>query len=650
MIWIASFPRSGNTFTRVVLEECYGLHSSRYREGEGDPGWEDAPFVKTHLLPRQLPAGAAQASIYLVRDGRDCVISLAHQRREITVPGSDWEQNLAEAVEAAEGSFFGGWSQHVREWLPVADFVWRFEELIRDPLAHTEQLRAVIDLPEPARDRLPTFDDLRTRTFSYPRKRNMDPDQHRKSFFRRGKVGGWLDEMPERHLRRFWELHGDQLQRLGYSRLAPDRRPGVGAGEGPAVLIEADKLAHPHQDGGRRYVQELLKGVLQASVRSDVDGVFDVLLRGRVVTLESLREHLLLANGEGPLPEPATDSSSRAAEIGWRARVNRWLPGPVRLAIWHGKRLLRALAPPRLPHGRPYDVVHLTLPAHFDQLPQTEGLLVTVHDLLYLQCPQWVTPHNASAHARGMTRALAAGARFIAVSQATREALAEHLGVEASAVRVSGEGCDLERFAPPEPERLEETLRVLGLERPYLLSLSTLEPRKRLDRLIEGYRRYRQQGGELELVVAGRTGWMVDGLEEAVTATEGARQLGFVEERDLPALYAGAHALCYVSEHEGYGLPAAEAIACGTPVVHCGAGALPEIVGDAGIALPEASPEAIAAALEQLAQLSPEAHAGLRQRALDRRGALDWAPSIEAALELYGVLRPAPALRGARQR
>ncbi|MCK5765239.1 MAG: sulfotransferase domain-containing protein, partial [Bacteroidales bacterium] len=117
MIWIASFPRSGNTFVRNILHDVYGLSSSEYHMEEDHPleaDYADHPFVKTHLLPTQLdPADPGIKAVYIVRDGRDVMVSMAHQRRDIVAPGSDFYENLKAAIIAEKDSFFGGWSKNV---------------------------------------------------------------------------------------------------------------------------------------------------------------------------------------------------------------------------------------------------------------------------------------------------------------------------------------------------------------------------------------------------------------------------------------------------------------------------------------------------------------------------------------------------------
>jgi hypothetical protein len=229
MIWLASYPRSGNTFFRTVLYYVYGVESSTFHT---DPecriiaDYDKYPVVKTHQLPGELvPADPDIPAVYIVRDGRDCLVSMAHQRKDMVAPDSDYETNLRDVILAPRGTHFGGWSRNVREWLERADIVIRFEDLIADPIGCVERIRPIIDLPEPKVEELPTFEDLRTREFKYEGIRKSAPEEEkefrREKFYRKGKVGSWREDMPEELHELFWEMHGDGMEALGYT----DGRP-----------------------------------------------------------------------------------------------------------------------------------------------------------------------------------------------------------------------------------------------------------------------------------------------------------------------------------------------------------------------------------------------------------------------------------------
>ncbi|MGH7198136.1 MAG: sulfotransferase domain-containing protein, partial [Candidatus Omnitrophota bacterium] len=132
-------------------------------------------------------------------------------------------RNLIEAIVADDGSHFGGWSVNVSQWLERASIVIRFEDLIRDPIASAERLRPFLDLGEARREKLPSFEDLRTKDMPYGSGLQhgfsaQEREFRRRRFFRRGAVGAWKDEMPEELHHLFWKRHRTVMERLGYPR------------------------------------------------------------------------------------------------------------------------------------------------------------------------------------------------------------------------------------------------------------------------------------------------------------------------------------------------------------------------------------------------------------------------------------------------
>lgn len=225
-LWLASYPRSGNTYFRILLDLIFQTKSGEYRNNHWKtklfPKYTLFPVVKTHLLPNQLfPKSKNIPAIYLVRDGRDAIISLAHHKKDLINPGSEFNINVREIIQSKKGSYFGGWSHHVRSWLDRADIIIRYEDLIKSPIDTLEPLKQYLNLPAPQLDEIPDFQSLK---FNKDRKVsdsvslgiNKKP-KRRENFFRRGIAGSWKDEMPEDLHKLFWEYHGDMMIKLGYT-------------------------------------------------------------------------------------------------------------------------------------------------------------------------------------------------------------------------------------------------------------------------------------------------------------------------------------------------------------------------------------------------------------------------------------------------
>jgi len=217
----------------------------------------------------------------------------------------------------------------------------------------------------------------------------------------------------------------------------------------------------------------------------------------------------------------------------------------------------------------------------------------------------------------------------IAVSEHTRRECVELLGIDSERIAVVPEGVD-GRFAP-EPNGDRRIRRQLGLERPYFLYVGGVEAHKNVEKLFEAFRTFRKDDPEAhELVLCG--------LSFAGTRLphppDGARLLGFVDDAELPALYRGARAFVTLSLHEGFALPALEAMACGTPVVAGANTALLETLGDAGLLVDASDPASAADAMRRVAR-DAQLVDRLRQRGLERASRYSWEKAAEGTLAAY---------------
>lgn len=142
-----------------------------------------------------------------------------------------------------------------------------------------------------------------------------------------------------------------------------------------------------------------------------------------------------------------------------------------------------------------------------------------------------------------------------------------------------------EQFTP-QPEVNETVRERYGLPDEYLLTLSTLEPRKNLTLLLDAYEQLTAEGKKLPpLVLAGRKGWKMENLLEKYSqkTKDNLVFTGFVDDADLPAVYSGAKWFVFPTKYEGFGIPPLEAMACGTPVISSDSTSLPEVLGDAAL-------------------------------------------------------------------
>jgi hypothetical protein len=249
IVWVASYPRSGNRLCRATLRQAFGTphvgsaaNKAALRNDLSDlferlgvsqdddllaalRDFDEPVFLKTHSLPQYIhtlpeprttiPEGEEDSpALYLVRDGRDCFVSYAHYLKEVDNRPRFKTMNIDEVLEwlvtdaGPQGGPFGGWSGNVRGWrersAPTA--ILRFEDLRADPAATIEAgaNELGVELP-PRRADAPTFEQMKERS-------------RRPDLVRSGKTGSWRTEFPPQLLEEFWTRHGEQMDALGYSR------------------------------------------------------------------------------------------------------------------------------------------------------------------------------------------------------------------------------------------------------------------------------------------------------------------------------------------------------------------------------------------------------------------------------------------------
>ena len=272
--------------------------------------------------------------------------------------------------------------------------------------------------------------------------------------------------------------------------------------------------------------------------------------------------------------------------------------------------------------------------------------ILTVHDLSFLRVPQFFVPGFREYLEKAVSRAVDRAACILADSESTRVDLMQLMAVEPESVTVLYPGVE-SRFRPVKEADVLAAVRArYELPGRFVLGLSTVQPRKNFDGLIEAFRRLLARSAdepkiaELHLVIAGGKGWMYEdtlalvkraGLEDRVHFP------GFVAEADLPAVYCLAAVFAFPSWYEGFGLPVLEAMACGTPVVAADNSSLPEVVGEAGLLVDAGDPDALSEALGRL--LRDEALQGRLFRAgLDQARRFTWEEAAQQLLHVYKSL------------
>jgi len=228
--------------------------------------------------------------------------------------------------------------------------------------------------------------------------------------------------------------------------------------------------------------------------------------------------------------------------------------------------------------------------------------VVTVHDLTTLLHPNTHRLKVRLSVLPFLANTLGKARRIAADSKATASDLKKHYPECSPRVEVVYPGVDAE-FRPGIPQEIEATRKSVGCPDGYIMYSGTLEPRKNIDTLLtawEGLRRSRPETPPL--ILTGPYGWRSTRLLRRIEAlaSQGLHYLGRVSRPRLVSLMQAASIFVYPSLYEGFGLPAAEAMACGIPTVASDRSSLPEVVGDAGLLFDPGKPEELADAIVRL--------------------------------------------------
>jgi glycosyltransferase involved in cell wall biosynthesis len=291
---------------------------------------------------------------------------------------------------------------------------------------------------------------------------------------------------------------------------------------------------------------------------------------------------------------------------------------------WLYESWLRFRWPPVERATGPVDVCHATalVPA-----PTRAPLVVTVHDLAFLRAPDSFTQHGVRVMRRSLERIERHADIVVCPSQATMADL-EAAGIGADRLRLVPLGVDSTAASPADIDRVRARH---DLPPRFVLFVGTIEPRKNLERLALAVARLDEP---LPLVIAGADGW--GGIADAVaSASVDARFLGFVGDAELAGLYAAASVFAYPSLWEGFGLPVAEAMAQGTPVMTSGGTSTAEVAGGAAVLVDPLDVDDIARGLT--AALGD--HDRLHVAGLARAAELTWEAAAAATRAVYAEVR-----------
>jgi glycosyltransferase involved in cell wall biosynthesis len=349
----------------------------------------------------------------------------------------------------------------------------------------------------------------------------------------------------------------------------------------------------------------------------------------------TLAEHLLaqdrtneyLAFAYGRFPPVALSAALRAlprANVPLDARL--WRMG-VWLAYALGVSLDRML-----PHA---DLFHAT--EHLLPPLKNAKTVFTLHDLIFQLFPEYHLPLNRWFLTNAMPHFLRRADAIVAVSECTKRDAIRFYDLSPEKITVIYEGVNPALHPVDDPNLIAQARARFAKNQPFVLFVSTIEPRKNIPALVDALRVLRARGLTHRLLIAGRKGWLYQGVFDHVkqTGMESAVDfLGYVPDDDLPGLFAACDAFVFPSLYEGFGLPPLEAMACGAPVVCSNTSSLPEVVGDAALLVNPHDVGDIAAAVERVIT-DATLRAELRARGLAQAANFSWERAARETIGIY---------------
>ncbi|MFY9457724.1 MAG: glycosyltransferase family 1 protein [Candidatus Spechtbacterales bacterium] len=276
---------------------------------------------------------------------------------------------------------------------------------------------------------------------------------------------------------------------------------------------------------------------------------------------------------------------------------------------------------------------------HFISAPISASCrkVITFHDLSFERYPEFFDTTRKLWHFSNNPKRQAKEAdRIIAVSESTAYDLADIYGVDSKKVSIVYSGINEEFFREQTREELWHVRAKYNLPERFMLSLSTIEPRKNVFGTIKAFELLKESNPlDIKLVIAGKPGWLYrdtfNGIKNSKYKND-IMYIGFIEDSDKPAVYKLAELFVYPSIYEGFGFPPLEAMAAGTPVITSACSSLPEVVEDAALLVDPFNISDIAWMMEEVTKDKYLAEY-LREKGLAQARKFTWQKCAEETLQ-----------------
>ncbi|WP_078412227.1 glycosyltransferase family 4 protein [Priestia abyssalis] len=273
-------------------------------------------------------------------------------------------------------------------------------------------------------------------------------------------------------------------------------------------------------------------------------------------------------------------------------------------------------------------------------IPQSRNFkgVICINDLIPLKYPEFFNDYNVHSFFNTKIRKVARNVdHIITPSNSTKNDILNYFrNINENKISV----IPLASFLSKEVNYKDESkiLNKFKVNKPYMLSVCTIEPRKNLARTIKAYQAFRKKYKEpIQLVLVGSLGWKYSDILDQINNCEFKEDVimtGFISDKEVVVLYQNAELFVYASIYEGFGLPVIEAMSCGVPVVTSNVSSLPEVGGDSVVYCNPLEVESIALAIEKIL-FSPSLKKELQMKGFRRAKTFSWENTARKTREVF---------------
>lgn len=266
--------------------------------------------------------------------------------------------------------------------------------------------------------------------------------------------------------------------------------------------------------------------------------------------------------------------------------------------------------------------------------------IVTIYDMVYKLYPETMAQANLDLLQAVVPRSVNECSKILTISENSKQEICDLLNIPKEKISIAYPAFDERIYKIVDPSISNPLICSLGITKPYILYLGTLEPRKNIETIIKAYAQLPELHKDFDLVLAGGNGWKSESIYTTIETyhlKEHVHFTGYISQETQVALYNQAECFVFPSLYEGFGMPALEAMACGAPVITSNTSSLPEVVGDAGIKVNPMSADELSSAIHSVIN-NTSLKQEMKLKNKDQIQKFSWKKAADQVYDVYSSL------------